>query len=346
VSDKAANGSDMVGIEELEEEQAKAELDQLYGQIEQADQAYYQRDEPLMDDAAYDGLRQRLLAIEARFPSLQSPDSPSFKVGSTPAAGFEKTVHAVPMLSLGNAFTDEDVAEFIERIRRFLGFDESQGLEITSEPKIDGLSISLRYENGRLVQGATRGDGREGENVTRNIMTLKQIPKLIKADDFPAVFEVRGEIYMSHEHFASLNEGQLAAGQKPFANPRNAAAGSLRQLDPKITAKRPLEVFIYAWGQADNLPGKTQMEVIESFARWGFPINPLMQVCHDDQELISTYKEIEKQRAELPYDIDGVVYKVNDLDYQERLGFVSRSPRWAIAHKFAAEKAFTHLLDI
>ncbi len=346
MSDKTASGRREDGLEEFDEEQAKAELDQLFKQITKADQAYYQHDDPLMDDAAYDDLRRRLLALEARFPALQNPDSPSFKVGAAPAAGFEKVAHAIPMLSLGNAFLDEDVYEFIERIRRFLGFDEAQELELTSEPKIDGLSISLRYENGQLVLGATRGDGGVGENVTRNIMSLKQIPKRIEAADFPAIFEVRGEVYMSHKDFAALNERQLAAGQKPFANPRNAAAGSLRQLDAKITAKRPLEVFIYAWGEVDSLPGKTQMEVIESFARWGFPVNPLMRVNASASALIDAYKEIEKQRATLPYDIDGVVYKVNDLDFQERLGFVSRSPRWAIAHKFPAEKATTRLLDI
>jgi len=346
VSDKTASGRREDGLEEFDEEQAKAELDQLFKQITKADQAYYQHDDPLMDDAAYDDLRRRLLALEARFPALQNPDSPSFKVGAAPAAGFEKVAHAIPMLSLGNAFLDEDVFEFIERIRRFLGLDEAQELELTSEPKIDGLSISLRYENGQLVLGATRGDGGEGENVTRNIMSLKQIPKRIEAADFPAIFEVRGEVYMSHKDFAALNERQLAAGQKPFANPRNAAAGSLRQLDAKITAKRPLEVFIYAWGEVDSLPGKTQMEVIESFARWGFPVNPLMRVSASASALIDAYKEIERQRATLPYDIDGVVYKVNDLDFQERLGFVSRSPRWAIAHKFPAEKATTRLLDI
>ena len=346
MSDKEASGSNDVAVEELGDELAKAELARLYKEIKRADIAYYQKDDPLVDDATYDALRQRLLAIEARFPQLQSPDSPSFRVGAAPAPGFEKVKHTVSMLSLGNAFAEEDVTEFMERVRRFLGLEEAQKLEFTSEPKIDGLSISLRYEKGRLVLGVTRGDGSEGENVTRNIMTLKELPKRIDAADFPAVFEVRGEVYMSHKDFAALNERQLEAGQKPFANPRNAAAGSLRQLDPKVTAKRPLEVFIYAWGEVDQLPGKTQMEVIKSFERWGFPVNSLMRVCASDKELISSYKEIEKQRPELPYDIDGVVYKVNQLDYQDRLGFVSRSPRWAIAHKFPAQKAFTRLLDI
>ena len=243
-------------------------------------------------------------------------------------------------------FSDADLDDFIDRIKRFLGLENDDELAITAEPKIDGLSISLRYENGKLVLGATRGDGTEGENVTKNIMTVDDIPKQVSADDFPDIFEVRGEIYMSHADFAALNERQAKTGQKLFANPRNAAAGSLRQLDTSITASRPLRVFIYAWGEAEPLPGKTQMQVIESFERWGFPINPLMRVCKNAEELITLYKDIERQRAALAYDIDGVVYKVNRLDYQDRLGFVSRSPRWAIAHKFPAEKATTRLLDI
>lgn len=336
----------MIDIKELGMEEARIELARLASEICSHDKAYYQEDAPAIDDAAYDELRHRLIAIEDKFPQLQEEDSPSQNVGAAPANRFEKVRHSIPMLSLSNAFADEDVDDFIDRIRRFLGLDEENDLTFTAEPKIDGLSISLRYENGRLVLGATRGDGTEGENVTRNIMTLDEIPKQISADDFPAVFEVRGEIYMSHEDFAALNERQIEAKQKPFANPRNAAAGSLRQLDQKITAGRNLRLFIYAWGEAEPLPGKTQMEVIESFARWGFPINSLMQVCINAADLIDTYKTIESKRAELPYDIDGVVYKVNRLDYQERLGFVSRSPRWAIAHKFPAERATTRLLDI
>jgi DNA ligase (NAD+) len=336
----------MVDIEELGVEEARIELVRLASEIRSHDKAYYQEDAPAIDDATYDELRLRLVAIEDRFPQLQEEDSPSLNVGAAPASRFEKVRHSIPMLSLGNAFADEDVDDFIDRIRRFLGLDEENHLAFTAEPKIDGLSISLRYENGTLVLGATRGDGTEGENVTRNIMTLEEIPKQISFDDFPDVFEVRGEVYMSHEDFAALNERQLEAKQKPFANPRNAAAGSLRQLDPKITAGRNLRLFIYAWGEAEPLPGKTQMEVIESFKRWGFPINKEMRVCKNATDLIDIYKTIESKRAELPYDIDGVVYKVNRLDYQERLGFVSRSPRWAIAHKFPAEKATTRLLDI
>jgi DNA ligase (NAD+) len=250
------------------------------------------------------------------------------------------------MLSLGNAFADEDVSEFVGRIRRFLKLADDDAVEITAEPKIDGLSISLRYENGKLMQAATRGDGQEGENVTRNCETIADIPRAVNADDFPSVFEVRGEIYMSHKDFADLNERQSQAGGKLFANPRNAAAGSLRQLDPAITASRPLRFFAYAWGQVDILPAETQRGVLDAFERWGFPVNPLTRVCESVDELLAHYHAIEEQRATLGYDIDGVVYKVNRLDWQERLGFVSRSPRWAIAHKFAAEKATTILEGI
>ncbi len=346
MSDRQQGNNGDRAVEELDKQAARAELAHLYKEMGRADEAYYNHDDPIMDDAAYDAMRRRLLAIEARFPELQGPDSPSLRVGAAPSERFEKVRHAVPMLSLGNAFDDRDVVEFIERIRRFLGLDEADELAITSEPKIDGLSISLRYEKGRLVQAATRGDGSEGEDVTRNIMTLKQVPQHVEAEDFPDVFELRGEVYMSHADFAALNERQKAAGEKVFANPRNAAAGSLRQLDPKITAQRPLKLFVYAWGEGEPLPGKTQMAVIESFKRWGFPVNPLMKINHSATELLEAYRIIEQQRAELPYDIDGVVYKVNRLDYQQRLGFVSRSPRWAIAHKFPAEKAVTRLLDI
>ncbi len=335
-----------VELAALDPMQAEREIIELSAQIRAYDAAYYQEDAPQIDDAAYDHLRQRLLAFESAFPALRSADSPSQSVGAAPSGRFEKVRHSVPMLSLGNAFNDADLDNFIDRIKRFLGLDEQDELAITAEPKIDGLSISLRYEGGKLVLGATRGDGATGENVTNNIMTMRDIPKQVIADDFPDVFEVRGEIYMSHDDFAALNARQEKAGQKLCANPRNAAAGSLRQLDTAITASRPLQIFIYAWGEANPLPGKTQIQVIESFARWGFPINPLMRVCTNAKELLALYKEIEGQRSSLPYDIDGVVYKVNRLDYQDRLGFVSRSPRWAIAHKFPAEKALTRLLDI
>jgi DNA ligase (NAD+) len=250
------------------------------------------------------------------------------------------------MLSLGNVFTDEEVGEFDERVRRFLKLPEGEEVAFTAEPKIDGLSISLRYEAGRLVEAATRGDGFEGENVTRNVETVKDVPRLVRAKDFPAVFEVRGEIYMAHADFAAINAEQDRRGERLFANPRNAAAGSLRQLDPAITAARPLRFFAYAWGEAPELPAKTQMGVIEAFRAWGFPVNPLTALCRSPAEMLAGYRMIEAQRATLGYDIDGVVYKVNRLDWQERLGFVARSPRWAVAHKFPAERATTILEDI
>ncbi len=330
----------------LTQQEAAAELEWLAEEIARHDEAYYREDAPVISDAEYDALRQRNEMLEAEFPDLVRADSPSKRVGAAPSEKFGKVRHAVPMLSLGNAFADEDVAEFVGRIRRFLKLGDDEPVAITAEPKIDGLSINLRYENGKLVQAATRGDGQEGENVTRNCETIGDIPRMVKAEDFPAVLEVRGEIFMSHKDFAELNERQSQAGAKVFANPRNAAAGSLRQLDPAITASRPLRFFAYAWGQVERLPADTQMGVIEAFGRWGFPINPLMTVCNGVDDLLAHYHAIEEQRATLGYDIDGVVYKVNRLDLQERLGFVSRSPRWAIAHKFAAEKATTILEGI
>lgn len=332
-------------VEELTILEASAELAQLAQDIAKHDRAYHEQDAPLISDAEYDALRQRNELIEARFPELIREDSPSRRVGAGPAEKFGKIRHAVPMLSLANGFSDEDVRDFVGRIRRFLNLEDGASVEITAEPKIDGLSISLRYENRRLVQAATRGDGFEGENVTANVMTISQVPKHLKGN-VPDAFEVRGEIYMSHKDFAALNEKQLQANDKIFANPRNAAAGSLRQLDATITAARPLKFFAYAWGEAPALPDDTQMGVIEAFAAWGLPTNPLTKLCRSVEELLAHYRFIESQRAELGYDIDGVVYKVNRLDWQQRLGFVSRSPRWGLAHKFSAEKAMTVLEKI
>ena len=272
-----------------------------------------------------------------------APDSPSSRVGTTPVAAFGKVRHAVPMLSLGNAFTEEDVVDFIARVRRFLGLAADAVVELTAEPKIDGLSISLTYEGGRLVQAATRGDGTEGENVTPNVMTVKQIPRRLSGKGVPELIEVRGEIYLGHADFEKLNAEQAAAGAKIFANPRNAAAGSLRQLDSSITARRPLRFFAYGWGAASALPGDTQFGVYKRFEQWGLPLNPLMRVCQTTEEVLAFHREMEAQRATLGYDIDGVVYKVNRLDWQERLGFVSRAPRWAIAHKFQPQEAMTRL---
>jgi DNA ligase (NAD+) len=328
--------------ENLTLDEAKRELERLSREIAEHDVRYHGEDAPTISDAAYDILRRRLGEIEERFPELASTQSPSQRVGAAPQQKFGKVKHRVPMLSLGNAFQDEDVAEFVARVRRFLKLSMEDPLEFTAEPKIDGLSISLRYENGRLVQGATRGDGAEGENVTENVKTVADIPHQLRGP-VHAVLEVRGEIYMSHKDFAALNEKQSQQEEKVFANPRNAAAGSLRQLDSKITASRPLRFFAYTWGEAPDLPGQTQWDVVMAFKAMGLPVNPLMKLCTRPEDLLAHYRSIELQRAKLGYDIDGVVYKVNRLDYQQRLGFVSRSPRWAIAHKFSAEKATTML---
>jgi DNA ligase (NAD+) len=333
-------------VEKLNQKEAASELERLAVEIAHHDERYHGQDAPEISDADYDSLRLRNEAIEARFPELVRDDSPSIRVGSIPQAKFGKIRHRVPMLSLGNAFSEGEVREFLGRIRRFLNLGEQAPVELTAEPKIDGLSLSLRYEKGKLVQGATRGDGAEGENVTANVRTVKDIPNRVAATDFPEVFEVRGEIYMTHKDFAKMNEKQSEAGDKVFANPRNAAAGSLRQLDPSITASRPLRFFAYAWGEVSQLPADTQWGVIQAFKRWGFPVNPLMKLCKSGDELLAQYRTIESERALLGYDIDGVVYKVNRLDWQERLGFVSRAPRWGIAQKFAAEKAMTILEGI
>ena len=333
-------------VEALTLEQAAAELQRLAGEIAFHDARYHGEDAPVISDADYDALRQRNAAIEARFPELMRSDSPSERVGAAPADGFGKVTHAVPMLSLDNAFADEDVRDFVGRVRRFLKFDPLMGeLTVTAEPKIDGLSLSLRYEKGVLVSAATRGDGSVGENVTANARTIADIPHELPAG-VPEVVEVRGEVYMSHADFAALNARMAGNGGKVFANPRNAAAGSLRQLNPEITASRPLRFFAYAWGQMSEVPCDTQFDMVRRFGDWGFAINPRMLRCSSVEELLAVYHGIEEDRASLGYDIDGVVYKVDRLDLQQRLGFVSRSPRWAIAHKFPAEKAYTILRDI
>ncbi len=334
------------GAEQLDAASAGAELERLAREIARHDGLYYRQDSPEISDAEYDALRLRNAAIEARFPDLVRADSPSHRVGALPVEAFGKVRHAVPMLSLGNAFEDEDVTDFVERVRKFLKLDELDPLNLTAEPKIDGLSISIRYENGKLVQAATRGDGGEGENVTANVRTIEEIPHTLKSQDVPDVIDVRGEIYLSHADFAKMNEAQAASGEKIFANPRNAAAGSLRQLDVSITAKRPLRFFAYAWGEASEVPGNTQADVVNKYERWGLPTTALMRTCVSAAELLAYYRDMQERRAGLGYDIDGVVYKVNRLDYQERLGFVSRSPRWAIAHKFPAEQATTIIRDI
>jgi DNA ligase (NAD+) len=330
----------------LDEAEAAAELARLAAAIAHHDELYYRQDEPEISDAAYDALRARNEEIEARFPHLVRDDSPSLKIGAAPVAAFGKVVHRVPMLSLSNVFDEEGLRDFLDRIGRFLGLASVEGLAFTAEPKIDGLSITLRYENGKLIQGATRGDGYEGENVTANVRTIADIPKTTKSRSFPDPFELRGEIYMSRAAFQRLNEEQAKQGERLFANPRNAAAGSLRQLDPAITAKRPLRFFAYGWGEVADLPAETQWDAYQVLRAWGFPLNPLIRLTRSVEEMLETYCDIESGRSGLDYDIDGIVYKLDRLDLQQRLGFVSRSPRYAIAHKFPAEKATTILRDI
>ena len=337
----AAQAADGEGtaVEALTEAEARAELARLAAALARANRAYHAEDAPEISDAAYDALRRRNAAIEARFPGLKRADSPSDQVGAAAADGFGKVTHAVRMLSLENAFDEGDVADFVDRIRKYLGHDGP--LAFTAEPKIDGLSLSLRYEGGGLVQAATRGDGEVGENVTDNARTIRDIPQRLTGA--PEVLEVRGEVYMSHADFADLNARQTARGGKTFANPRNAAAGSLRQLDARITADRPLRFFAYAWGALSAPLADTQKGALERLAALGFVTNPLTRRCDDVAGLMAQYRMIEAQRATLGYDIDGVVYKVDDLALQARLGFRSTTPRWAIAHKFPAELAWTRL---
>lgn len=326
--------------------EARAEHARLAEDIAAHDVAYHQKDAPVISDAAYDALRRRYEELEAAFPELaDAAASLSRKVGAAPSEKFGKVRHVVPMLSLSNIFEAQEAGEFVERVRRFLGLSADHPLAFTAEPKIDGLSCSIRYERGELVQAATRGDGYEGEDVTANVRTIREIPHRLKGDA-PAVLEVRGEIYMRRGDFAALNARQEAEGDKTFANPRNAAAGSLRQLDPAITAKRPLHFFAYAWGDMSAAPATTQMGMIEAFRSLGLPTNPQTVLCRTPDDLVAFYRHIEESRASLDYDIDGVVYKVDDLALRERLGFVSRSPRWAVAHKFPAEQAKTILRGI
>ncbi len=330
----------------MTEDEVKKRLAQLAMEIRAADEQYYQEDAPVLSDAEYDALRLENNRLEAQYPHLIRADSPSKTVGAKPSGKFGKIKHSVPMLSLDNAFTDEDVSDFVERIKRFLNVDRCEIVAFTAEPKIDGLSASLRYENGALVSGATRGDGAVGEDVTANLMTLTTVPKNLSGQDWPDVLEVRGEVYIQHQDFETMNKAQLAAGKDMYKNPRNAAAGSLRQIDPSVTAKRPLKLFAYAWGELSSPIAETQHAAVAKLKSWGFDINPLTKLHQSVDEMIAHYRHIETNRSGLGYDIDGVVYKVNDLALQERLGFVSRHPRWATAHKFPAEKAITRLNDI
>jgi len=318
---------------------ARAEHARLGAEIAEHDRRYHGEDAPTVSDAEYDALRRRYEALEAAHPELVDAQSLSRKVGAAPSEKFAKVRHAVPMLSLGNIFADEEVEEFCARVRRFLGLPDEAPLAFVAEPKIDGLSCSLRFEGGAFVQAATRGDGFEGEDVTANVRTIGAIPQTLHGA--PEVLEVRGEVYMAHGDFDALNARQLGAGKPTFANPRNAAAGSLRQLDADITAGRPLRFFAYAWGETSAPLAPTQLGVIQAFGKLGLPVNPLTTLCHSAAEMLAHFRSIEAQRATLGYDIDGVVYKVDDLALQQRLGFVSRSPRWAVAHKFPAERATT-----
>ena len=335
-------------VEELSDDQARDELRRLADEIAEHDRAYYQHDEPKVSDAEYDLLRRRNDAIEARFPALVRADSPSQRVGAAPAGGFAKITHRVPMLSLGNVFSEGDLADFIAGVRRFLrelSADPTLPLEMVAEPKIDGLSVSLRYEKGVFISGATRGDGAVGEDITANLKTIAEVPHKLHGK-VPPVLEVRGEIYLAKSDFRALNERQKERDEKIFANPRNAAAGSLRQLDPSITAQRPLRLFAYAWGEVSERTADTQWGFLERLKAWGFPVNDRIRVCNGLAELMKAYNDLGAARAGLDYDIDGMVYKVNRIDWQERLGFVSRAPRWAIAHKYPAERVETILKDI
>jgi DNA ligase (NAD+) len=342
---KAAKARALPDIDKLTKAQAKVEHTRLALELEAHDRRYYQEDAPTVTDAEYDALRQRFNAIEKRFPEFVTAESPSQRIGAAPSGRFKKVRHALPMLSLDNAFAESDVRDFVDRIVRFLRLGDDK-IDFSAEPKIDGLSMSLRYEGGELVTAATRGDGAVGEDVTANIRTLEDVPQKLKGRNVPDICEVRGEVYMTKKAFLALNERQKAAGDTIFANPRNSAAGSLRQKDPGITASRPLGFFAYAWGQMSAMPENTQSGMIHWFERCGFKTNPLTKLCHSVDELLAFHHGIEEQRAELDYDIDGVVYKVDRIDWQERLGFVSRTPRWAIAHKFPAERAMTVLRDI
>lgn len=337
--------TDRKPVEALTEADAVEELAFLAAELARHDALYHGKDAPEISDAEYDALKRRNEALEARFPGLKRPDSPSGKVGAAPSGLFQTVNHARPMLSLDNVFSDEDVQDFIGSVYRFLGRLPDDSIAFTAEPKIDGLSMSLRYENRRLVTAATRGDGTTGENVTANIRTIAEIPQSLPADA-PEIVEVRGEVYMAKSDFLALNAQMEAEGRQTYVNPRNTAAGSLRQLDPTVTATRKLRFFAYAWGELSEMPAETQYEMIAVLGRWGFPINPLTERLSSVSTILDHYRQIGLERPNLDYDIDGVVYKVDDLALQRRLGFRSRSPRWATAHKFPAEQAFTTLTAI
>ena len=334
----------MKDVLDLTELEAKAELENIAIEMAKADIAYYQNDDPYLTDAAYDALKLRNEQIEARFPHLIRADSPSKKIGAPLQSDFKKITLKVPMLSLGDIFSIEELKEFVASVQRFLNTDEN--IDFTAEPKMDGLSFNARYEHGKLVSASTRGDGKTGEDITENIKTIQGLPHLVTAPDFPDIIELRGEVYMSKADFFALNELHISQNKKPFANPRNAAAGSLRQLDPNITKNRKLSLLVYTWGEVSNIFWHTQAEFLQKVKGWGFPVNPYNKLCHTTNEIVQSFESLQQTRADLPYDIDGIVYKVNDLALQQRLGFLTRTPRWAIAHKFEAEKAITKVLNI
>ncbi len=333
-------------IEKLTEEEAKEELRRLAELIAYHDRLYYLEDQPEISDADYDALRLRNEAIEKQFPHLGREDSPSLRVGAPLLGPFKKVHHRKEMLSLDNGFNDQDVYDFMERIRRFLNIPSETPIDLVAEPKIDGLSATLEYHKNRFVLGATRGDGVEGEDITENLKTLKDIPAQIEAKDFPGITEIRGEVYMRHEDFLVMNQEREAQGQPLFANPRNAAAGSVRQLDASVTAKRPLKFFAYGCDEYAPFNVQTHWEFLEKLKQWGFVVNPLAKLCTTVDDVLAYYHELESKRATLPYDIDGIVYKVNRIDWQTRMGSSTRAPRWALAHKFPAEQAQTRLNDI
>ncbi len=335
-----------IAVENLTLEEAQAELTALAKELAEHDIAYYQNDAPLLADSEYDALKRRNEAIELRFPDLVLENGPSFKVGAAAADGFSKVELNVPMLSLANIFTEDDILDFTDRIRRFLNLSAEDELVFVAEPKIDGLSFSARYEKGVFVQGSTRGDGAIGEDITQNLRTIADLPLTLKGDNVPDVIEIRGEVYMRKSDFQALNDQQEQDGKHVFANPRNAAAGSLRQLDPKVTAQRKLSLFAYTYGEVSEITWSTQWEFLQLIQSWGIPVSPQIARCPSDIDLVRYYMNMGEKRADLDYDIDGVVYKVNQLDYQKRLGFITRSPRWAIAHKFPAQQARTHINKI
>lgn len=334
----------MINILTITEEQAKKELEKIAKEMAKADEAYYQNDDPYLTDAEYDELKLLNEKLEQKFPHLIRADSPSKRIGAPVKSDFKKVVHKIPMLSLGDIFSEEELVDFVKGIQRFLNTDTD--IEFTSEPKMDGLSFSARYENGRFISGATRGDGKTGEDITDNLKTIAALPHFIDAADFPEIIELRGEVYMAKADFFELNAKNEKENKKPFANPRNAAAGSLRQLDANITKERKLSLLVYTWGEASNIFWKSQSEFLETIQRWGFPVNPYNRLCRNLKEIIDSYESLLNTRADLPYDIDGIVYKVNSLELQNRLGFLTRTPRWAIAHKFPAEKAVTRINNI